>query len=59
MAEEKDLYHFGFIFVRMCLITTLIAIFLGISFRERAWCVICPMGFLQSKIASLKRKEKR
>jgi polyferredoxin len=43
----------GAVFVIMCLATTVIAIFLGIFTRHRAWCVICPMGFLQEKIGKV------
>jgi polyferredoxin len=53
ILAKKDLYSIGFIFVRMCLITTLISIFMGVPTRERAWCVICPMGTLQTEIGSL------
>lgn len=34
----------GMIFVRMILITTAIAVILGVVFNQRAWCLICPMG---------------
>ena len=53
---EKTLFSLGFVFVRMCLLTTLIAIFLGVPIHQRAWCTICPMGTLQSKIHSLNKK---
>lgn len=54
---KKDIFSLGFVFVRMCLITTLIAIFLGIPVHSRAWCAICPMGTLQSKIGSLNKRK--
>jgi polyferredoxin len=54
---EKNLYSIGFVFVRMCLITTVIAVALGIPLRERTWCAICPMGTLQAKVASLKKRK--
>ncbi len=38
----------GAIFVRLCLITTLGAIFLGLVSQERAWCAVCPMGTMQN-----------
>jgi ferredoxin-type protein NapH len=47
----------GFVFVTMCLITTLIAITLGSFFRHRAWCIICPMGTLQEKIFQIRPKK--
>jgi polyferredoxin len=34
----------GMVFVRMILITTGIAVILGIIFSQRVWCLICPMG---------------
>ena len=40
----------GAVFVRLCLITTLGAIFLGMVSQERAWCAICPMGTMQNII---------
>ena len=50
----KNPVAIGFVFVRMCIITTIIAVILGMPIRERAWCAICPMGTLQTKINSLK-----
>ena len=47
-APEK----IGFVFVTMCIITTVIAIPLGIIFKPRIWCVFCPMGTLQGKIGN-------
>lgn len=55
VLSQKNLFAIGFVFVRMCLITTIIAIILGIPFKERSWCVICPMGLLQGKIGSLRK----
>ena len=40
----------GAIFVRLCLITTLGAIFLGLVSKERAWCGVCPMGTMQNLV---------
>jgi polyferredoxin len=59
VITPKDLYAIGFVFVRMCLITTIIAILLGIPLRERAWCVICPMGTLQAKISTFKQRKSK
>ncbi len=49
----------GSVFVSMCLLTTIISIILGVLTKHRGWCVVCPMGFLQEKIAKLSRFEKR
>lgn len=56
VISPKNLYAIGFVFVRMCLITTLIAIVLGIFLLERAWCAICPMGTLQNRVSQLNKK---
>jgi len=40
----------GAVFVRLCLITTLGAIFLALVSQQRAWCAICPMGTMQNLI---------
>jgi polyferredoxin len=47
---QGDLIVVGTVFVGMCLFTTAISILLGILTKHRAWCTICPMGFLQEKI---------
>jgi len=58
IIAKKDIFSLGFVFVRLCLVTTLIAIFLGIPFKSRVWCAICPMGTLQGRIGSLKHPRK-
>ncbi len=37
----------GGVFVSMCLLSTSIAILMGILTSPRAWCSICPVGMLQ------------
>jgi len=53
-----DIIAIGAVFVSMCLITTIIAIILGIVFRHRMWCSFCPMGFLQERLGSISAKKK-
>lgn len=52
----KSIIAIGFVFVKMCLITTIIAVLLGLPFKERTWCAICPMGILQTKIGFFRKK---
>lgn len=40
----------GAIFVRLCLITTIAAVFLALLTQERAWCGICPMGTMMNLV---------
>jgi len=51
-----DLLIIGGIFVSICIITTILSIILGIPLKSRAWCTFCPMGTLQDKVSSLKKK---
>jgi polyferredoxin len=44
----------GMIFVVMCLVTTAIALVLGVSISPRAWCTFCPMGTAQNLIGGSK-----
>ncbi|MFA4991402.1 MAG: 4Fe-4S binding protein [Candidatus Omnitrophota bacterium] len=51
-----DAAAIGLAFVMMCLVSTIIAIILGIATKPRAWCVMCPMGLLQEKAGKIKKK---
>lgn len=58
MVNAKNIYGVGVVFVRMCLVTTIIAIILGIPLHQRTWCAFCPMGNLQEKIYKLGKEKK-
>lgn len=49
----------GVVLVRMIIITTLMGIALGVSFNQRAWCAICPMGTAAHYISKFKSEKKR
>jgi ferredoxin-type protein NapH len=49
----------GAVFVMMCVVTTLIAIVLGVVYKERAWCMICPMGNLQEQVGKIRKTGKK
>ncbi len=49
----------GAVFVRMIIITTLLAIVLGIIFNQRTWCTICPMGTMAHYVAKIKPINRR
>jgi polyferredoxin len=52
-----NLIAIGSIFVVMCILTTIIAIVLGIVTKHRGWCMICPMGTLQDEIGKILKKK--
>lgn len=49
----------GAVFVRMIIITTLLAILLGTIFNQRTWCTICPMGTMAHYVARIKSINRR
>jgi len=57
VVSAKNLFSLAFVFVRMCLITTLFSIILGIPIHHRSWCAICPMGTLQTKVKTLNKNK--
>jgi len=54
--KPSDPLHWGFVFWTMCTATTVIALFLGLAYRARAWCLVCPMGTLSAAIGGGKYK---
>jgi polyferredoxin len=46
----------GGLFVNMCVVTSIVAIALGLLFNQRTWCAICPMGTLQESLGKLGSK---
>ncbi|MFC1804460.1 4Fe-4S binding protein [Candidatus Omnitrophota bacterium] len=51
-----SLIAIGYVFVGMCLLTTIISIILGVSTKHRGWCAVCPMGTLQEEIGKIRKK---
>lgn len=56
MATQGLVDRIGMVFVMMCLITTSIAIIVGVFYSPRAWCTFCPMGTMQNMIGGQKHK---
>ncbi len=57
VTAEKTLFAVGFVFIKICLLTSIISIVLGVPIHERVWCRFCPMGTLQGKISSLNKSK--
>jgi ferredoxin-type protein NapH len=54
-----NIIEVGQVFARMIIITTLLAIILGVMYNQRTWCLICPMGTMAHfvvKMESVKRR---
>ena len=50
-----DLLKIGLVFLRLVAISTIFSFILGILYKERTWCAICPMGNIAGKISSKKK----
>lgn len=55
IRSNGNVLLFGECMVRLLLITTVIAIALGIIYKPRTWCSICPMGTLSGLIGKKNR----
>jgi ferredoxin-type protein NapH len=54
IQAQGDLSKIGGIFVRLCILTTAIAIPFAIFYKPRAWCSFCPMGTIQGWLGKTK-----
>ncbi|TDT71951.1 4Fe-4S binding protein [Hypnocyclicus thermotrophus] len=52
---EGDLFKIGFVFFRFILTSTIIGSILGIFFKPRTWCQICPFGYMTELSAQPKK----
>jgi polyferredoxin len=59
MRTGGNLIAIGAVFVVMCIVSTLVAVILGIQTKHRSWCMICPMGNLQEKIGNIRKRTSR
>ena len=53
VATGGNLVAMGGVFISLCVVTSLVALPLGIATRPRAWCAFCPMGTLQETLGKL------
>lgn len=56
IGSGGNLMAIGSVFVTACLVSTAIAVILGVTTKHRGWCVICPMGTLQEKIGKIRHR---
>jgi len=53
-----NLIAIGSVFVSVCLLTTIVSIFLAVGTKQRGWCAICPMGTMQEEIGKIGQKHR-
>lgn len=53
-GARGSLSSIGFIIFRFIVVSSIVAIILGIIFKPRSWCQVCPMGHLSGEIAAKK-----
>ena len=54
-----DVHHWGRVFVRVCLLTTLLGVALALLSHPRTWCSFCPMGTIQGAIGKRRAEPSR
>ncbi len=53
-ADPGNILHWGNVFWVMCVVTTAIAVLLGVLIHQRTWCSFCPIGTMQNLIGGAK-----
>ena len=56
IKANGDLYQMGFGIFRLIIVSTVIAVLMGIFTKPRAWCQVCPMGYASGVIRDIKKK---
>jgi polyferredoxin len=54
-VDPGDWRHWGVVFWRMCLLTTVAALVLAVSYAPRGWCGICPVGTVAGQVGEGER----
>ena len=52
---RSDMGGLGAFFWGLCIVSLSAGVLLGIIFKPRAWCAVCPMGTLQDTLAMKKK----
>lgn len=52
-----NLYGIGMVFYRIIVITTIVALVLGMFYNERTWCNFCPMGSISAFITKIRGRK--
>jgi|GEM_PF-965102 len=58
-STVEALDRWGLVFATLCLVTTIIAVILGVLYSPRAWCSFCPMGTIEKWLYNLNKKIRR
>ncbi len=53
-----DLTKSAYAIVRMMTMSTVVGIMMGVIFKPRSWCVICPMGYSTGMIEAHQKRKK-
>lgn len=53
-----DITQIGLAIFRFILYSSIVSVLLGILFKPRSWCQVCPMGHLSGMIKDSKTKQK-
>ena len=54
-----DFTRTSYAILRMMTMSTLVGIIMGVIFKPRSWCVVCPMGYSTGMIEAYQKRKKQ
>ncbi len=51
-----NLAQIGSVMISMCITSTIIAVILGVIFKPKSWCTVCPLGTIQTMTFNTSKK---
>ena len=51
-----NLAQIGSVMISMCITSTVIAVILGVLFKPKSWCTVCPLGTIQTMTFNTSKK---
>jgi hypothetical protein len=51
-----NLAQIGSVMISMCITSTVIAVILGVLFKPKSWCTVCPLGTIQTMTFNTSQK---
>lgn len=51
-----NLTQIGSVMISMCITSTIIAVILGVIFKPKSWCTVCPLGTIQTMTFNTSQK---
>lgn len=57
ITSGLDINKIGFVIFRLMIVSTILGIIMGVLFKPRSWCQVCPMGYTTGLIKEAQDKK--